>query len=139
MKILADENFPGPVVAGLRKRGHDVLWARTQSPGLKDRVLLERAEAENRIVLTLDRDFWQLALQRPIPIRRSGGTAACFPCNFAECGSARRTHASNRAFLGWARQHCQKRWNRDDSDPRIGSFRRALATCAQAFLPGIVK
>jgi len=72
MKILADENFPGPAVERLRKRGYDVLWARTQCPGLKDRALLERAEAENRVVLTLDKDFWQLALQRPIPIRRSG-------------------------------------------------------------------
>lgn len=27
MKILADENLPGPVVEILRKRGHDVVWA----------------------------------------------------------------------------------------------------------------
>jgi len=62
MRILADENLPGPVVEVLRKRGHDVLWSRTECPGLKDRGRLKRAEAENRIVLTLDRDFWQLAL-----------------------------------------------------------------------------
>ena len=35
-------------------------------------MLLERAEADGRIVLTLDRDFWQLALQRPIPLKRCG-------------------------------------------------------------------
>jgi predicted nuclease of predicted toxin-antitoxin system len=49
----------------LRKQDHDVLWARTDCPGLKDRSLLERAEADGRVVLTLDKDFWQVALQRP--------------------------------------------------------------------------
>jgi predicted nuclease of predicted toxin-antitoxin system len=73
MRILADENFPRPIVESLRKRHqHDVLWARTDCPGLKDRTLLERAEAEGRIVLTLDKDFWQIALQRPIPLKRCG-------------------------------------------------------------------
>ncbi len=72
MRILADENFPRPVVESLRKQEHDVIWARTDCPGLKDRALLERAEAEGRVVMTLDKDFWQIALQRPIPLKRSG-------------------------------------------------------------------
>src|SRR5579872_3427887 len=72
MRILADENFPRPVVEGLRKQGHDVHWARMDSPGLKDRALLERAEVEGRVILTLDKDFWQIALQRPVPLTRSG-------------------------------------------------------------------
>jgi len=67
MRILADENFPLPIVNALRSQGHDVLWARTACPGLKDRLLLERAEADGRLVITLDKDFWQLALQRPQP------------------------------------------------------------------------
>jgi predicted nuclease of predicted toxin-antitoxin system len=41
-------------------------------PGLKDCELLERAEADGRLLLTLDKDFWQLALQRPIPLKRCG-------------------------------------------------------------------
>ncbi|HLN01956.1 MAG TPA: DUF5615 family PIN-like protein [Bryobacteraceae bacterium] len=72
MRFLADENFPRPVVETLRNVGHDVLWARTDCPGLKDRALLERAEADGRLVLTLDKDFWQIALQRPIPLKRCG-------------------------------------------------------------------
>jgi predicted nuclease of predicted toxin-antitoxin system len=72
MKLLADENIPRPIVAALRGQGHDVLWARTDCPGLKDRALLERAEADGRVVLTLDKDFWQLALQRPNPLKRCG-------------------------------------------------------------------
>jgi predicted nuclease of predicted toxin-antitoxin system len=72
MRILADENFPRSIVERLRQQGHDALWARTDCPGLKDRALLERAEADGRVVLTLDKDFWQIALQRPIPLKRSG-------------------------------------------------------------------
>ena len=72
MRILADENFPRPTVEVLRKQGHDVLWARIDCPGLKDRHLIERAEADGRLVVTLDKDFWQLALQRPIPLKRCG-------------------------------------------------------------------
>jgi predicted nuclease of predicted toxin-antitoxin system len=65
MKILADENLPSPVVEALRSQGHDVLWARQDCRGFKDPALLDRAEAEGRIVLTLDRDFWQLAALLP--------------------------------------------------------------------------
>jgi hypothetical protein len=35
-------------------------------------LLLERAESEARILLTLDKDFWQIALQRRIPMEQSG-------------------------------------------------------------------
>jgi hypothetical protein len=61
MRLLADENFPKPIVEALRARGHDVLWART-----------DLAESEARIVLTLDKDFWQIAVQRRNPLAQSG-------------------------------------------------------------------
>jgi Domain of unknown function (DUF5615) len=32
MRLLADENFPLPAVAALRQAGHDVTWARTDTP-----------------------------------------------------------------------------------------------------------
>jgi predicted nuclease of predicted toxin-antitoxin system len=72
MLILADENFPLPTVEALRADGHDVLWVRSDCPGYPDAALLERAEAEARLVLTLDKDFWQIALQRRKPLERSG-------------------------------------------------------------------
>jgi predicted nuclease of predicted toxin-antitoxin system len=72
MRILADENFPKSIVEALRADGHDVLWARTDCPGWKDVVLLSLAESEARIVLTLDKDFWQIAFQRRVPLERSG-------------------------------------------------------------------
>ena len=58
MRLLADENFPKPAVEALRAEGHDVLWARTDFDGTSDVALLDRAESEARIVLTLDKDFW---------------------------------------------------------------------------------
>lgn len=52
--------------------GHDVLWVRTDCAGWKDVVLLDLAESGARIVLTLDKDFWQIAVQRRIPLEQSG-------------------------------------------------------------------
>jgi predicted nuclease of predicted toxin-antitoxin system len=72
MRILADENFPLPVVESLREQGHDVIWARRDCPGTKDRALIERAEAEGRLLLTLDKDFWELTLRRPVALKRCG-------------------------------------------------------------------
>jgi len=72
MRLLADENFPKPLVEALRAEGHDVLWARTHCAGWKDVVLLEHAESEARILLTLDKDFWQIAVQRRVPLEQSG-------------------------------------------------------------------
>jgi predicted nuclease of predicted toxin-antitoxin system len=72
MRLLTDENFPKPIVESLRADSHDVLWARTSCPGWNDTALLELAESEGRILLTLDKDFWQIAVQRRVPLRNSG-------------------------------------------------------------------
>jgi len=72
MHLLGDENFPKSIVETLRADGHDVPWARTDCAGWKDAVLLDLAEFEARIVLTLDKYFWQIAVQRRIPLERSG-------------------------------------------------------------------
>jgi predicted nuclease of predicted toxin-antitoxin system len=72
MRLLADENFPLPTIEALRKDGHDVVWVRIHCPATKDAALLDRAEAEGQILLTLDKDFWQIAIQRRRPLQRSG-------------------------------------------------------------------
>jgi predicted nuclease of predicted toxin-antitoxin system len=72
MRLLADENFPLPTIEALRRAGHDVMRARTDCPSTKDAALLDRAEAGGRILLTLDKDFWQLAIQRRRPLWQSG-------------------------------------------------------------------
>lgn len=72
MRLLADENFPKQTIVALRAGEHDVLWARTDCPGWKDVALLELAEAEGRILITLDKDFWQIAVQRRVPLNQAG-------------------------------------------------------------------
>ncbi len=62
--LYADENFPLPVVERLRKLGHDVLTVKEEGLAGRrtgDTVVLQRAIATNRAVLTQDRyDFRKL-------------------------------------------------------------------------------
>jgi predicted nuclease of predicted toxin-antitoxin system len=49
------------------------MWfGRAKPIGSNDAALLDRAETEGRVVLTLDRDFWHLALRRPGALKQSG-------------------------------------------------------------------
>lgn len=67
MFLLANENFPKPAVDALRAAGHDVLWARTDLPGQTDVEILRRAQQEQRIVRTFDKDFGDLAFRGGLP------------------------------------------------------------------------
>lgn len=67
MQFLANENFPLDVVVALRNEGHDVAWIRTDAPGSKDPDILHLAVAENRVLLTFDKDFGDLAFQFGLP------------------------------------------------------------------------
>lgn len=63
MRFLANENFPFDAVEALRQQAHDVIWIRTDSPGISDPEVLRRAQAEDRILLTFDKDFGELAFR----------------------------------------------------------------------------
>ena len=60
MKRFADENIARALVAQLRARGHDVLYASEAQPRASDTDWLTRAEAEGRLILTSDKDFGDL-------------------------------------------------------------------------------
>lgn len=60
MRLLFDENFPGPVIDALIADGHDVVAVARASPGLVDRDVLSRARQEGRWLLTFDADFGDL-------------------------------------------------------------------------------
>jgi predicted nuclease of predicted toxin-antitoxin system len=64
MRFLADENFPSGAVAALRANGHDVIWT---SPGISDPEVLKLAQTEDRILLTFDKDFGELAFVTELP------------------------------------------------------------------------
>jgi predicted nuclease of predicted toxin-antitoxin system len=67
MQFLANENFPLDAVEAIRKVGHDVAWVRADAPGSKDPEILQRAVAEDRILLTFDKDFGDLAFHYGLP------------------------------------------------------------------------
>jgi len=60
VRLLVDENVPLEAVRALRAAGHDVYSATESAAGQADDVLLERANAEGRVVITFDRDFGEL-------------------------------------------------------------------------------
>ncbi len=58
MKICVDENIPLISVAWLKDSGHDVLDIRgTAEQGLTDELLWEKAQRENRLLITTDKGF----------------------------------------------------------------------------------
>lgn len=67
MRFLADENFPGAAVLALREAGQDVVWILTEARGSPDEDVLKRAIVENRILITFDKDFGELAFHAGLP------------------------------------------------------------------------
>ena len=67
MRLLANENFPKEAVEALRRQGHDVKWVRTDCPGISDPQVLSLAQSENRLLLTFDKDFGELAFRAGLP------------------------------------------------------------------------
>lgn len=67
MRLLANENFPRVAVEALREDGHDVAWIRTERPGATDEQVLAWASEEARVLITLDKDFGELAFRVGLP------------------------------------------------------------------------
>lgn len=63
MKFLADECTDVQLVELLRANGFDVLYVMETMRGAKDDVILSRAYAEERILLTEDKDFGELVFR----------------------------------------------------------------------------
>ena len=60
MRFLADESCDASVVRALRSAGHDVNAIVETSRGATDRVVLDLALAEERVLVTRDKDFGEL-------------------------------------------------------------------------------
>jgi len=67
MKLLLDTCVWGGGLGILREAGHDVIWSGdwAQDPG--DVEILEIARQEGRVLVTLDKDFGELAIVRGMP------------------------------------------------------------------------
>jgi predicted nuclease of predicted toxin-antitoxin system len=67
MRLLANENFPADAVEALRSLGHDVAWVRIDAPRSLDSEVIQRAVREQRVLVTLDKDFGELAFRMRLP------------------------------------------------------------------------
>jgi predicted nuclease of predicted toxin-antitoxin system len=67
MKILLDTCVWGKAKIRLMEEGHDVKWAGDWPEDPGDLEILSRAHSEGRVLVTLDKDFGELAIVRNIP------------------------------------------------------------------------
>jgi predicted nuclease of predicted toxin-antitoxin system len=63
MRLCANENLLEDCVTRLRTEGHDVLWIREAAPGSPDTDVLTRAQKEERLLITFDKDFGELVFK----------------------------------------------------------------------------
>jgi len=67
VRFAADECCDAVLVAGLRADGHDVWYVMEAARGADDRTVLQNAQAEQRILLTEDKDFGELVVRLGLP------------------------------------------------------------------------
>lgn len=67
MKVLLDTCVWGGALEALRSAGHDVIWAGEWDVDPGDEEILARAHREGRVLITLDKDFGELAIVHRIP------------------------------------------------------------------------
>jgi predicted nuclease of predicted toxin-antitoxin system len=61
MKILLDSCVWGGCIPELEASGHDISWAGSWEADPGDLEILQRAHAEGRVLVTLDKDFGSAA------------------------------------------------------------------------------
>lgn len=69
MRFLLDTCVAGPAKGHLVGAGHDVVWMGDAAEDPGDEVILARANEEGRVLVTLDKDFGELAVVRGLPHR----------------------------------------------------------------------
>jgi len=67
MRFLMNENVSATVIGTRRQNGHDVLSVKESMRSASDDVILARAQAELRILVTHDKDFGELAFRVGLP------------------------------------------------------------------------
>ncbi|MFH1562285.1 MAG: DUF5615 family PIN-like protein [Nitrospirota bacterium] len=64
MNLLADESVDKPIVVRLRQDGYDVKSITEMSPGIIDDVVLQRANEQQSLLLTADKDFGEMVYRQ---------------------------------------------------------------------------
>ncbi len=60
IRFVADEGVDAPIVRLLRQNDFDVFYIAEESPSIDDTIVLQKANTENRILITKDKDFGEL-------------------------------------------------------------------------------
>ena len=64
MKFIVDESTGTAIVEYLETRGFDVVSVHDETPGIEDYQIVNRAFAEERIIITNDKDFGELVYKQ---------------------------------------------------------------------------
>lgn len=64
MRVLVDECCPRAVAQALSAASFDVLYVAEVTPGVSDLSLVDQARAEDRIIVTQDYDFGEMAIRQ---------------------------------------------------------------------------
>jgi predicted nuclease of predicted toxin-antitoxin system len=69
VRWLIDECVDAALAVQLRESGHDVIYVSDVAPRATDAEVMSRANSENRLLLTEDKDFGDLVFRqaRPVP------------------------------------------------------------------------
>jgi predicted nuclease of predicted toxin-antitoxin system len=67
VKVLLDTCVWGGAVRDLRSAEHDVIWAGEWEEDPGDEEILARAHSDGRVLVTLDKDFGELAIVYGLP------------------------------------------------------------------------
>ncbi len=67
MRFIANEIVMRELVEALRIKGHDVLSVKESMRGIADDAILAAAMSQERIVLSNDKDFGELAFRTGLP------------------------------------------------------------------------
>lgn len=96
MKFLIDRCAGRTLAAWLRHHGHDVIESRERGTDPGDRVLLEWAASELRILVTMDKDFGQIIFVE--------GAAHCGLVRLPDVSAARRIQLVERLLRDHSRE-----------------------------------
>jgi predicted nuclease of predicted toxin-antitoxin system len=66
MILLADESVGRQIVERLQKDGHDVTYIAEMEPGISDETVLQKANEQGAMLLTVDKDFGELTYRQKL-------------------------------------------------------------------------
>jgi predicted nuclease of predicted toxin-antitoxin system len=67
MRFLVDENMGPSVARWLVSQGHEVFSVYDEAQGIADEDILQKAHAEDYIVISCDKDFGELIFRKGLP------------------------------------------------------------------------